>query len=114
MSSMSTAQQPPRAALRWWLARALPVLTGMVVMLLLARLVARLLAARPTNPTISLLYAITEPLRLPLRFLDAQQPRFGATLEFSTLALIGLLLVLGYILWRLSLPRTRARGDTST
>jgi len=75
---------------------------GGVGALLLARLVLRLLAARADNPAIAALYAVTAPLRAPLAALDAGQPRFGATLEFSTLALFLLLLIVGVIAGRLS------------
>lgn len=74
-------------------------LIGVSEALLLARLVARLFAARPDNPTVLLLYALTEPLVAPLRLLNADQPPFGAALEFSTLAMLVLLPGLGYILW---------------
>jgi hypothetical protein len=61
-------------------------LLGAAAALLLARLVLRLLAARPDNPIFGLLFALTSPPSW-LLFLDRGQPRFGATLEFSTLAL---------------------------
>jgi hypothetical protein len=75
---------------------------GGVEALLLARLALRLLAARPENPVVAALYAATAPLRAPLAALDAGQPRFGATLEFSTLALFLLLLIVGVVVGRLS------------
>lgn len=81
------------------LARLLPYLVGALVALLLARLLARLLAARSDNPAFQLLYALTDPLVGPLRALDAGQPQFGAVLELSTLALIVLLSIVGYIVW---------------
>ncbi|GAB4210865.1 MAG: hypothetical protein OHK0022_44710 [Roseiflexaceae bacterium] len=62
--------------------------------LLAARLLLKLLAARPTNPAVELLYGLTGPLVALLAPLDARQPRFGAVLEFSTLALLGLLALL--------------------
>lgn len=68
---------------------------GAVAALLLARLVLRLLAARPDNPVVSTFLALTAPPP-PFVQLDLGQPRFGATLEFSTLAL--LLIVLGLAL----------------
>ncbi len=67
--------------------------------LLLARLVARLLAGRPDNPALLLLYRLSDPLVGPLRRLDAGQPRFGAVLELSTLALLVLLVLVGYAMW---------------
>jgi len=73
---------------------------GGLTALLLARLVLRLFAARPDNPIFTALYAITTPPRA-LAALDAGQPRFGAVLEYSTLALIALLLVAGLLLRRL-------------
>lgn len=59
---------------------------GALEALLLARLVLRMLAARPENPVFAALFAVTAPLRAPLALLDAGQPRFGAVLELSTLA----------------------------
>ena len=73
---------------------------GGLIALLLARLVLRLLAARPDNPIFAALLTITAPPRA-LAALDAAQPRFGAVLEFSTLALIVLLLIAGLLLRRL-------------
>ena len=80
---------------------------GGVEALLLARLVLRLLAARPDNPIFAALFALTPPPRA-LAWLDAGQPRFGATLEFSTLALIVLLLIAGLIMGRAWKTRARA------
>jgi len=80
---------------------------GSITALLLARLVLRLVAARPDNPIFAALFAITTPPRA-LAALDAGQPRFGAVLEFSTLALIVILLVAGLLLrrtWQSRLPR---------
>jgi hypothetical protein len=74
--------------------------------LLLARLLLRLLAARPDNPAVAALYAVTNP-PAPLAALDAGQPRFGATLEFSTLALFLLIILVGLIIGRmLGAPRS--------
>ena len=80
-------------------------LLGGLSALLLARLVLRLFAARPDNPVFAVFFAITTPPRA-LAALDAGQPRFGAVLEFSTLALIGLLLAAGLLLRRLWRPAT--------
>jgi hypothetical protein len=79
---------------------------GGICAILLARLVLRLVAARPENPIIAILFAITTPPRA-LAALDAAQPRFGAVLEFSTLALIVLLLSAGLLLrfWQSRLGR---------
>jgi hypothetical protein len=63
--------------------------------LLLARLVFRLFAARLDNPFVQAFLAVTGPLLTPLAFLDAGQPRYGATLELSTLALVILLAFAG-------------------
>jgi len=70
-------------------------LIGAVEALLLARLLLRLLAARPDNPFVSVFMTVTAPLIAPLAFLDAGQPHFGATLELSTLALFLLLVIVG-------------------
>ena len=72
---------------------------GALEALLLARLLARLLAARPENLAIVLLYRLSDPLVAPLAGLDSGQPRFGAILELSTLLLLLVLLVVGYALW---------------
>ena len=62
-------------------------LVGLIEGLLLLRLVALLFAARPDNPWIALLLALTAPVTAPLGMLDqwAGQPRFGAGLELATL-----------------------------
>lgn len=73
---------------------------ALVTALLITRLIARLLAARPDNPAIALIYGLTEPLIWPLRWLDAQQPRFGAVLEWSTLAAILVCILLGWFAGR--------------
>lgn len=83
-----------RAALLW----AIGIAEG----LLLARLVLRLFAARPDNPVIAALMAVTEPARLPLAALDVAQPQFGAVLEISTLVLVVALPVLVAVVWRVS------------
>jgi uncharacterized protein YggT (Ycf19 family) len=77
---------------------------GGITALLLARLVLRLFAARPDNPIFAAVFAITTPPRA-LAVLDAGQPRFGAVLEFSTLALIAILLVAGLLLRRIRQSR---------
>lgn len=74
---------------------------GTIEALLLARLVARLLAARLENTAIAALYALTDPLTWPLAALDAGQPRFGATLEFSTLILTLFVPALAFCIWKL-------------
>ncbi len=78
-----------------WLAWA----TGMIEALLVVRLLARLLAARPDNPAIQLLYRISTPLIQPLDFLDATQPDYGAVLELSTLVLVMAIPLLSYAIW---------------
>ena len=79
---------------------------GGITAILLARLVLRLVAARPDNPIFTAFFAITTPPRV-LAALDAGQPRFGAVLEFSTLALIVLLLIAVLLLrfWQRRLRR---------
>lgn len=72
-------------------------LIGASAALLAARLVLRLLSARPDHPVIGLFLTLTAPPRL-LAALDAGQPRFGATLEFSTLALLAAIIALGLLL----------------
>jgi hypothetical protein len=87
-------------------------LIGGIEALLLARLLLRLLAARPDNPFVQALLWATTPLAAPLAFLDSGQPRFGAVLEFSTLALFLLLLVAGVALGKLG-RRSGARRQRS-
>ena len=74
-------------------------LIGGAAALLIARLALRLLAARPGNPVFEVFFRITAP-PAPLAFLDREQPRFGATLEFSTLALALALILLGLLVAR--------------
>jgi hypothetical protein len=81
------------------LARSLLWLSGAAEALLLARLLARLLAARPDSPAFAALYLITGPLVAPLAALDHGRRQFGAILEFSTLAIAILMPVLAYMLW---------------
>jgi YggT family protein len=81
---------------------------GGVTALLLARLVLRLFAARPDNPIFATVFAITTPPRA-LAVLDAGQPHFGAMLEFSTLALIIVLLAAVLLLRRTWQHNQRSR-----
>lgn len=80
-------------------------LLGAGVALLGARLLLRLLAARPDNPVLSVFFALTAP-RGPLAAFDQGQPRFGASLEFSTLALMIILVALALVIARLSERRS--------
>jgi uncharacterized protein YggT (Ycf19 family) len=75
--------------------------------LLIARLVLKLFAARPDHPVFASLFLLTTPLTMPLQFLDAQQPRFGAVLEFSTLAMIALIACVAWIIRRRSAQHDR-------
>ncbi|HEX6287693.1 MAG TPA: hypothetical protein VFZ66_00810 [Herpetosiphonaceae bacterium] len=70
------------------------LLIGVLEGALAARLIALLFAARPDNPAIGLLLALTAPLTAPFRILDrlAEQPPFGARLELATLAVMALVL----------------------
>jgi uncharacterized protein YggT (Ycf19 family) len=63
----------------------------MVLALLCARALVLLFAARPDNRVFAGLIDLTTPFVWLFRRLDAGQPQFGARLEFSTLAVIGLL-----------------------
>ena len=72
---------------------------GAIETLLLARLVARLLAARPDNPSIQLLYSLTGPLVAPLAALNYAQPPFGAALELATLTMAMLVPLGAYLAW---------------
>jgi hypothetical protein len=70
-------------------------LLGGAAALLLARLLLQIFAARPDNLFVQALLWATWPLVAPLKFLDAGQPRFGAVLELSTLALFVILAIIG-------------------
>ena len=96
-------------ATKFFPGRLIAWLCGIVWALLLARLVLRLFAARPDNGFVMVLYAVSGPLVAPLAFLDADQPRFGAVLELSTLALVALLPA-GYLAWRLARRRASVGG----
>jgi hypothetical protein len=85
---------------------------GAMAALLLARLVLQLLAARPDNPIFAAVRAVTAPLIVPLAALDAGQPRFGAVLEWSTLALLLLMIVIiGGLAGALHVRRSRAHQE---
>jgi YggT family protein len=78
-------------------------LLGAAEALVLARLLLRLLAARPDNPFVSAFLWATTPLVAPFAALDATQPRYGATLELASLALslfLGLLMAALVLVWR--------------
>jgi hypothetical protein len=83
---------------------------GVVEALLLARLVARLLAARPDNPSIQLLYALTGPLAAPLAALNYDQPPYGAALEFGTLVMAIVVPAAAYLAWILLRRAATGRG----
>jgi hypothetical protein len=91
MKKMHGASESVRRALVW--------AAGAAEALLLARLLARLLAARPDNPAIVALYAVTGPLIAPLSWLDLAQHRFGAVLELATLSSAILMPMIAYLLW---------------
>ncbi len=82
---------------RFLVRQTIAYVLGGITSLLLARLVLRLVAARPDNPIFAALFTITAPLPA-FAALDAGQPRFGAVLEFSTLTQIVLLLVASVLL----------------
>nr|WP_044199987.1 YggT family protein [Oscillochloris trichoides] len=86
--------------------RVFLVVLGAVEALLLARLVARILAARPDSPAFMLLYNLTAPLVAPLAWLDLHQPRFGAVLELSTLVVVAGLAILAGIAGGIQRRRT--------
>jgi hypothetical protein len=77
---------------------------GGVEGLLLARLVLRLFAARPDSLFVRLYLDATGPLLAPLAFLDVGQPRYGATLELSALALFIVLALAGTAVGMLRRP----------
>ncbi|NCC30705.1 MAG: YggT family protein [Chloroflexia bacterium] len=87
------------------------IVAGACEMLLLARLVARVLAARPDNPAITVLYMVTAPFVSPFAFLNATQPPFGAVLEFSTLLVALLVPLLALVIWHYA---SKHHADVST
>ncbi len=89
-------------------------LTGALEALLLARVVARALAARPDNPAFALLYGITGPLVTPFLALQPDLPPFGAALEWPTLALALLALLGSFALWYRRSRRATATGDPAS
>jgi hypothetical protein len=72
---------------------------GAICGLLTARLVLKILAARPDSPAVIWLYNLSNPLVAPLSILDREQPRFGAILELSTLAMLLILISLTALSW---------------
>ncbi len=81
------------------LALVLVGLAGALEALLLARLIARLLAARPDNPALTMLYTLTWPFVAPFAFLNYDQPPFGAVFERSTLLVVVGLPIIAYLAW---------------
>ncbi|MGQ9549562.1 MAG: YggT family protein [Roseiflexus sp.] len=75
------------------------VVPGIVEGVLIARLVLRLFDARPDNPVVQVVYGVTQPLIAPLHTLDARQPQYGASLEFSTLTLLLALPFIIALMW---------------
>jgi uncharacterized protein YggT (Ycf19 family) len=80
---------------------AATIVLGIVEGALIARFVLRLFAARPDNPVVQALYAVTQPVIAPLHALDAAQPQYGASLEFATLTLLLVLPLITALMWRL-------------
>lgn len=78
---------------------AIAFLGGALSGLLIARLVFKMLAARPDSPAVTWLYALTGPLVAPLAVLDRSQPHFGAVLEFSTLGTLMIIVCLTALGW---------------
>lgn len=76
------------------------------------RLIGELFAVRPDNPLFRTLLSVTAPLVWPWLFIDRwlQQPRFGARLEFATLAAMMMVVVIAGV-W--SLYRSYRGGETT-
>ncbi len=93
----------------FWVQIGLAWAAGAAEALLLARLLLRLLAARPDNPAFALIYGLSGPLVAPLAPLDRGQPPFGASLEISTIIMAIVVPFFAYIAWAwLSRRATRA------
>jgi hypothetical protein len=84
---------------------------GAAEALLLARLLARLLAARPDSPAFATLYLVTWPLVAPLAALDYPQRQFGAVLEIATLVMAILVPTIAYLLWIWRATRSADRSS---
>ncbi len=84
---------------QWRLRDALATISGALTGALIARLVLKLFAARPDSPAVQWLYALTDPFVAPLMMIDRDQPRFGAVLELSTLATLGVIVSVTALLW---------------
>ena len=69
-------------------------LASIIVALLLARLVALLFAADPSQPFVQFVVWITQPLLLPVAWIDAHQPTIGVRFERGTLILAVLIVLL--------------------
>lgn len=91
------------------LAQLVAWVAGAAESLLLARLLARLLAARLDNPTFAGLYLVTWPLVAPLAALDHAQRQFGAVLEISTLTAAIFLPIIIHPLWIWLVLRSQGR-----
>lgn len=107
------AKKMHRGTSNFWASLFLASCVGIIEALLLARLTVQLFAARPDNPSFAWLLALTEPLRAPLAFLDANQPLFGARLEYATLVLVVLVPLLGYLAWIVLHRATVGRSRSS-
>ncbi|WP_298401670.1 YggT family protein [uncultured Chloroflexus sp.] len=86
----------------WNVARlrnGIALLGGAISGLLIARLVLKVLAARPDSPTVSWLYTLTAPLVTPLAIIDRDQPRFGAVVEFATVATLIVVISVTALSW---------------
>lgn len=82
--------------------------------LLLARLVARALAARPDNPAIMILYMFTNPFVIPLAWLHSDMPAYGSIIEHGTLLAAVLVPLAAYVIWRaLTYGATSTPGASS-
>ncbi len=68
------------------------------IALLLARVVALLFAADPSQPFVQLLLWITAPLLVLVAWIDRCQPATGVRFERGTLLLAGVLLLGGVLL----------------
>lgn len=107
------SKKPPRSS-RLLVAVLVAWSAGGLEGLLIARLVARALAARPDSPAFTVLYSMTEPFVTPLAALNIDLPPHGAAVEPATLVTAMLVPLIAVTAWlMLTHDATRAHQSPS-